>query len=70
MIIRIAKTLSAKHGGSWQYNRKTRQWFSDDNNRYVHWVLTGKDFDGEYTGDCSLCMYYKDNSKSPEWIYL
>jgi len=68
--ISITKLLAQKFGGKWQYDKKSHQWRADDNNRYVRYVLTGRDYEGEYTGESSLCMYFHDNSKSPEWVYL
>ena len=62
--------LSEKCGGRWSYHSPSRQWRCEDGNRYVQTVLTGKDMEGEYTGETSLCMYYMDNSKPPEWVYL
>lgn len=61
-------SLHEKYGGKWKYCRKQGQWNCDDGIRYVCDVLTGKDFDGEYTGESSLCMYFKDGS-TPKWIY-
>lgn len=63
----IAKALSEKYGGKWKYQYPC-DWFCDDKNRHVSRVATGTDFNGEYTGDSTLCMYYDDGT-TPEWIY-
>lgn len=58
--------LARKFGGKWRY-LIGQGWECEDGNRYVHSVLTGRDYDGEYTGDSRLCLYYRDNSNLPEW---
>lgn len=65
----VNKLLAQKYGGKWTYCRKSGQWNRDDGSAYVCNVLTGRDFDGEYTGKTTKCMYFRD-SRSPEWIYF
>ena len=62
-----AANLSRRFGGKWKHNPFAGQWDCDDGIRYVCDVLTGRDFDGEYTGGSSLCMYFRDG-RTPKWI--
>lgn len=62
----ITKYLARKFGGKWKYVIQSG-WECDDGNRYVCRVATGTDMNGEYTGVSRLCLYHRDNSKSPEW---
>lgn len=66
--ISVVKYLSKRYGGKWKYDSAAYQWNCDDGIRYVHRVATGRDMNGEYTGVSSACMYYRDGSKSPEWV--
>jgi len=66
-LIKITNFLSKKYGGKWKYIPKCG-WECDDGIRYVQKVLTGKDISGEYTGETSLCLYFRDNSKPSEWL--
>jgi hypothetical protein len=65
----ISKLLGEKLGGKWKWEYPC-YWRCDDGNRYVARVATGMDFNGEYTGESQKCLYYTDNSKPPEWVYL
>jgi len=62
-----AANLSRRFGGKWKYKGFSGRWDCDDGIRYVCYVLTGRDIDGEYTGESSLCMYFLDG-RSPKWI--
>lgn len=66
----LTQALSERYGGKWKHRGFAGTWECDDGVRYVCGVLTERDFDGEYTGGSSLCLYYRDGSKSPEWVYL
>ena len=66
--ISIVKKLAQKYGGKWTYNRSSGSWHCDDGIRYVCNVLTGKDYEGEYTGESTMCMYFKDG-RSSKWVY-
>ncbi len=63
----ISSALAKKFGGKWKYFNHAH-WACDDGIRYVRRVATGTDFNGEYTGETMMCMYYNDGT-SPEWIY-
>lgn len=60
--------LEEKFGGKWKYNSSSAQWDKDDGSAYVCNVLTGRDMDGEYTGETSRCMYFTDG-RLPQWVY-
>lgn len=69
-MISISKALEIKYGGKWTYDRKLGQWNCNDEDRYVCNVLTGKDYDGEYTGESQMCLYHMKSNKPSEWVYL
>lgn len=60
--------LAEELGGKWRYDRNARQWYCDDGIRYVCKVLTGQDFEGDYTGEYELYVYYLDGSKGGESV--
>lgn len=64
----VSSYLGRKFGGKWKYNRAS-EWHCDDGIRYVCHVLTGRDHNGEYTGESRKCMYYKDGSHPPQWVW-
>jgi len=61
------KSLEQRFGGKWKLNRSAGQWECDDDIRYVCNVLTGTDFNGDYTGNTCKCMYFNDG-RTPKWI--
>ncbi len=62
--------FNEKFGGKWKYIPFKKTWECNDGIREIRSVLTGMDYNGEYTGETSLCMYFNDNSTSPEWVYV
>jgi len=60
--------LRDKYGETWQYDRRAYQWRQIDGTLYAHKVLTGKDFEGEYTGQWTMCLYDSSNERPPEWL--
>ena len=66
-VMSTAKLLGQKYGGKWKHVHG--QWECDDGNRYVCRVATGMDFNGEYTGAWSMCLYHRDGKPS-EWVGL
>lgn len=63
----VIDSLREKFPGDWKYNPSSCRWELPDGS-YLCRVLTGKDFDGEYDGTWSWCLYWAN--KSPEWVYL
>lgn len=68
-IVTVSKKLEELLGGKWKWNRQTYQWDCDDGDRYVSKVLTGKDYNGEYTGETTMYMYSRSGSIPPKWVY-
>ena len=64
----FTKLLARKYGGKWKYIGFQGTWECDDGNRYCHRVATGRDMNGEYTGESSIYLYYIDGSKPTEVI--
>lgn len=62
----LSHVLTEKFGGKWKYQICDSTWRRADGAYCAH-VLTGRDYDGEYTGESRLCVYFKD--RSPEWLY-
>jgi len=62
----LNKYLEGRFGGKWTYQIQFG-WECDDGVRYVWRVATGLDHNGEYTGESSKCLYYRDG-RTPEWI--
>lgn len=61
------KYLARKFGGKWRYEGHGA-WECDDGNRYVWRVHTGGyDYSGNDMPGSSLCLYYRDGLKTPEW---
>lgn len=61
----MVKWLNTKYGKGWKYIHNFG-WENKDG-RTVWRVATGKDMDGEYTGESSLCMYFNDGTM-PKWL--
>lgn len=64
----VSDSLEIRFGGKWVYDRCHNQWNCDDGNRYVCSALTGRDFEGEYTGETRMFLYYRNNEKLPEFV--
>lgn len=55
-IIKTSKYLELTYGGKWKFDRKSKTWMCNDG-RYANYRLTGRDINGEYTGESSLYVY-------------
>lgn len=64
----ISEWFEQRFGGKWElHSEADGVWECDDGNRYVQSVLTGVDMNGEYTGETSFCMYFRDG-QTPRWV--
>lgn len=59
----ICGQLSEKFGGKWTYNSDAETWYCDDQDRYVRRLVIGQ-------GETTLCMYFTNSDKPPNWIHL
>lgn len=65
--IRVIDAIRKKFSGQWKYNRSLQQYERSDGT-YIHRVLTGVDYNGEYDGTWCWYIYWAD--KTPERVYL
>lgn len=58
--------LKEHYPGSWKYCRHSKMWICEDRGLQVTRVATGRDLDGEYTGEWSMCLYGLESG--PKWL--